>query len=346
MLRALYRTVLVLSLLGAGPSVFGEQDEPAAESVPDMPSLQLADPEMQKEYDDAVEKLSKGAYKDARDLFRRLKAKVDKPHREAVERGILEAEGGLELDKATEDLRGGKPRRVMVRVLKLGDRYHGTKSGLELAKILGEAEAQIYFLVADFEKAATTAGETAGGPEPEPTPPGEPDGGTPPPGGRGGETGHGLNTRIVEGTPEDGLVRTGKGSLSWRTGRELSFLTFPEIKDRLGDYRYLNISIRSDSDEAKPNLVLLLDTLEGELGGPMGGGRRGGGRAGAAWVYQREGFHTTITPQGKWQDLRLDLSKFTRKGEVTLEMVLSLRIVHMPGVSATILIDDVRLEKE
>ncbi|MGE3166067.1 MAG: hypothetical protein AB7O52_14265 [Planctomycetota bacterium] len=341
MLRSLRLPLLAFALLGS--AALAVEDEPQPPVVPDMPALQLPDPALQKEYEDAVEKLSKGSYKEARESFRRLKSKVEKEPREAMERGLLEAEGGLELDKATEELRTGKVRKAMVRVLKLGDRFAGTKTGAELAQVLAEAEAMLFLTVADFEEAATKPASPPGEPAPQPDPPegGEGEGGT----GRG-ESGYGLNSRVIQGTPEEGTVRTGRGALSWRTGRDLSALTFTALKDKVGEYRYLDLSIRCESDEARPNLVLLLDTLEGDLRGGMGGGPRGGGRAGAAWVYQREGFHTTITPQAKWQDLRLDLSKFTRKGEVTLDMVLSLRIVHMPGVSGIITIDDIRLEKE
>ena len=48
-----------------------------------------------------------------------------------------------------------------------------------------------------------------------------------------------------------------------------------------------------------------------------------------------------------WKDHRIDLKKeFTRRGEVSWEEVIALRILHMPGVDGKIYLDDLRLEKE
>ena len=52
-----------------------------------------------------------------------------------------------------------------------------------------------------------------------------------------------------------------------------------------------------------------------------------------------------MIPQGRWQDLRMDLKKFTRKGEVEWDMIETLRIVYTGGPDSLIMIDDVRLEK-
>jgi hypothetical protein len=108
----------------------------------------------------------------------------------------------------------------------------------------------------------------------------------------------------------------------------------------LTDYRFLNISIRCEDPKARPQLLILFDANGGQVRAPRGGGRRGAGRA-----FQRDGYNSALIPQGRWQDLRLDLKKFTRKGEVQWDMVEALRVVFSGGPDSLIMIDDVRLEK-
>ena len=69
--------------------------------------------------------------------------------------------------------------------------------------------------------------------------------------------------------------------------------------------------------------------------------RRGGARA-----FQRDGFNTTVNPKGSWREYRLDLKKFTRKGEVEWDMVEALRLIYTAGPDHLIMIDDVKLEKQ
>lgn len=346
MLRDMLCSLAILALL----AVPAAADEPGAKEsdIPAMPALELPSPELQAQYDKAIERLGKGSYKEARDLFRRLKSKVKATDaKEAVGRGVKEAEGGMELDKATAEFQEGKLRKAISRVDKKLKKFTGTRTGEELVKLREEALASLFLDVEDFEDDAESHDEDEEGTE-------EPDGedgdgaGQGQGGGRRGDSGYGLNSRVVSGTPKDGKVRTGKGALSWRTSKELTALAFDSVKNKVGEYRYLNISIRTESSKTRPNLMIMLDTMEGNLaaGRGQGGGRRGGGRRGAAWLYQRESFQHTITPTGKWQDLRIDMKKMTVKGDVTLDMVLALRIIHLPGVSATVFIDDIRLEKE
>ena len=106
------------------------------------------------------------------------------------------------------------------------------------------------------------------------------------------------------------------------------------------DYRYLNLSIRCEDPKARPQLLILFDANGGQVNAPRGGGRRGGTRA-----FQRDGYNSAMIPQGRWQDLRLDLKKFTQKGEVEWDMIETLRIVYTGGPDSLIMIDDVRLEK-
>ena len=72
---------------------------------------------------------------------------------------------------------------------------------------------------------------------------------------------------------------------------------------------------------------------------------RGGGRRGAMRAFQRDGYQTSVTVQGRWQDLRIDFKKFTRKGEVEWDMIEALRLIHTNGKDSLIMVDDIRLER-
>jgi hypothetical protein len=121
---------------------------------------------------------------------------------------------------------------------------------------------------------------------------------------------------------------------------------------RLEDYRYLRISLRAEEPDAKPPLLLIFDCEAGNFaGGPGGGGPMGGGRRAGGWiagaVHRRVGFHHTITPGPRYEDLRLDLKKFEAKGNPKWGNVLYLRLVHLgAGGETGVFLDDVLLEKE
>ena len=63
-------------------------------------------------------------------------------------------------------------------------------------------------------------------------------------------------------------------------------------------------------------------------------------------VVQRQGFHTVVKTSPKWKQVRLDLRRFDNMGEVSWEEVRSLKIIHMPGGEARVVVDDIYLEKE
>ncbi|MEE8141608.1 MAG: hypothetical protein V3T77_00770 [Planctomycetota bacterium] len=299
---------------------------------PPLPRPSFEDPLLAQQYGEALALLEKHDYKKARGLLRRLKGKAPKGESQsAVKRCLLEAEGGLELEKITDRVGDGKLRWASARLEKLERKYQGTFAGQELVKIHKQVLEELYFVVADFEKKQTA------------TPPEEKSNGEVQEAAKERED-YGEGTRIIQGTPEEGSVRHGKRALRWRTSALMTTISFPEVKEKSSQYRYLNLSLRSQDSKRRPQLVLLFDCREMRNQG--GGGRRGGGRRGAGRVFQREGYHYSVTPTEKWQDLRLDLQKFTRKGEVTWEDVVALRIIHMPGVEGVIILDDIRLEKK
>lgn len=332
---------LVALVLLASPCLLAQEDDSEAPSVPPMPEIEFDADEHTEDYRKAVGLLDKGSYKEAKSLFRRLKGKAKTPAQEAaVARGTLKADGGVDFDKANDYYTDEKVRKAIAYLKKKLPKYPETLAGAEMAKLLEEAEASLFHIVENFEEKAASASSD----DESESEPGENEGRGGGGGNRGlGTSGFGQNSTVVKLDKVSDNVRQGERGLSWRTGKNLSYLSFDGVKEIAGDYRYLNLSIRTEDPKARPNLVLLMDTMEG-MGG--GGGRRGAGRRGAAWVYQREGFHTTVTPTGKWQDLRLDLKKFTVKGKISLDHVIALRIVHMPGVAATVYIDNIRLEKE
>lgn len=317
------------------PPQSGPATGPAVTEVPPLPRPSIADPEQAAQYAAALESLEKGAYGEARSAFRKLRAQAKDEVLSAVERCLLEAEGGLDLEKATEAARKSA-RRAYVVLGKVMERYVGTLVGLEIEARFQQLYDEIYFTVADFEQDAASA---AGAPEDDGA---GGEGATPQ---RGANRGYGANTRVVEGTPEARTVRGGKHALLWRTGPGLSTVNLTAVQGKAADYRYLNLALRTDDPQERPNLVLLFDCLEWQ-GDGEGPGRGRGARMGGAWVLQRDGFSTTVNPSGDWQDLRLDLRKFVAKGNASWNDVVALRIVHMPGVSATVRIDEVRLEKE
>ena len=104
--------------------------------------------------------------------------------------------------------------------------------------------------------------------------------------------------------------------------------------------------MRSEDAKQTPVLRVLFDCDDAPLnaGGGEGGGpgrRRRGNPA-----LSRQGFHFSISPKGKWQDLRLDLRKFNNIGAVTWAEVKALRILHMPGGEGRIFLDEIHLERE
>ncbi|MCZ6602276.1 MAG: hypothetical protein O6952_04655, partial [Planctomycetota bacterium] len=128
-------------------------------------------------------------------------------------------------------------------------------------------------------------------------------------------------------------------------------ISFDDLSGKVTkEYRYLNISVRAKDPKKAPQLRILLDCEEGGLGwggGGDGGGRGGrGGRRGGGRTLNRTGFHTTISTSGKWQDLRLDLSKFKPSGDAALGDILALRIIHLSGGDGKVLLDNIRLERK
>ena len=323
-----------------------ESDKKAsAEAKIPFPRPEFGDKAVGEEYGAALELLENGAYKDAKKAFKKLKKSVAKGvETMAVERVLLETDGFLELEGIDSSIAKGKLKKALAKLDKVLPKYSGTRAGAELTRRRDETYGEVFLTIADFEKDSASSAGGAGGAGGNG---GGGNGGNGGRGGFGGTTGYGMNTKIIEGTKKGDEARQGTKSLEWRTGRNLSFLNFDKIDGSLSDYRYLRLSIRAQDKKSTPSLVVLLDTEEGLMGGGGGGGRGGrwGGRGGAV-VYNRLGFTMGIQSKGKWQDLRLDLKKFVKRGEITLDDVIALRIVHNPGAEGRLYIDDIRFEKQ
>ncbi len=300
---------------------------PAPPGVPPIPEPSFSDPQLAADFATARKMLDEGAYADAKKLLSKWKGKGANGDEEAaIQRCLLEVEGRLELSDIEEQIAKGKLRPALAKLDKVLPRFAKTLAGEAMAARRGDVFGALYFLVADFE----------------PKPPGAADDSPAPPpmgGEMGAGSGYGLNTKIVGTDAGPGAVRKGEKALRWKTGDGASFISFANVKEHAQDYRWLNISIKSDDPKRRPSLSLLFDCMEGLPGWTPGG--RG-------WdaLTRREGFHMNILPEGEWQDLRLDLKKFHPRGDAKWEEVLALRVVHMPGVEATIFVDHVTLERE
>jgi hypothetical protein len=338
--------------VGGPPSPESEEqieegtDSEANDAIPPIPDWSPLDLTVREQFTEGRKQLDERRYDEAKKSFRRLRSKAKGNDGEpVVARCLLEAEGGLLCEKAGKYAEKGKLRRIISLWLKEGEDLKGTFTGAELEKFYEEAIDELFETLADFEKKKAEASPDSDDEE-------EGEGG----GGRAGQepargsTRYGANSREVTGDLEGGEVRQGNGSLYWMTTSGIGVLQF-EISDevRLSDYRYLRLSIRTEDRKIEPTLLLLFDCESGDFsrGVPGGGrgGRRGGGW-GAAAVNRRVGFHQNVTPQQRWQDLRLDLEKFTERGNPKWGNVLFLRVVSLGGAETGIFLDDVILEKE
>ncbi|MFN0059157.1 MAG: hypothetical protein ACKVX7_11915 [Planctomycetota bacterium] len=348
---------VLLAVLSLPAGMLAWQDpDPATpkstEDVPQPPALPaptFADPLLAPDYQRAIEQLKAKNYDEARKQFRALRGKVTvEAEIDAIDRCVLESEGGLELNRLRERALRGDLRGVLAAGEKLRKKYTGTIAGFDLEALLAECEDKLYWQIENFEKSSATAPDGDGG-SGEGGEGGGGDGGGGGGGREGGQTGFGLNTSIVSGDAKDrdSKVREGKQSLLWRTTRNLTFLSFDKAKGaKVAEYRYLHVSIRAEDPKLTPQLLILFDCEEGGLGGDGGGGRGGGPRGGAARAFNRTGFRHSFAPKGTWQDLRLDLKKFETAGEPRWDEVTALRFVHLPGGEGRIYIDNLRLEKE
>jgi len=305
--------------------------------IPPLPVPAFDDPKLQERYQQGCDLLDEESFSRARTTFRRIKSSLRTPGKEieeALERCVLEAEAGVVLLKVRSYVERERYRSALNACLKAdpdGDAFEGTFTGRELSEFRKQCQDEIYFLIDEFEKKPVATPEEPGGEDdPEERDP------------RGGRNrGYGQNAKIVGGSREDGDVRSGKGALHWMIGRQMSSVTFRGLDEiDLSEFRYLNISLRSEDPKARPAIVVLFDVDGEQIPDRQGRGRRAWGRVG-----QREGFQLGVSPTGRWQDLRLDLRKFVKKGEADWEMIQALRLIHYQGGEAKIMIDDIRLER-
>ena len=317
----------------------GIEEEGKTELGP-VPKIDLGDESLNEDLDRFHEYLEGREFSRARSIIKRLKTKLRKPEpsiASVLDRCSKEAEAGVVLDKAQKYFDKKRMKQALAVIMKEdpdGTSFEGSLTGEELSELRKIAFEEVYLVLADYEKETVS---------PEEQPEEEQDQGR---GGRGGQ--QAGRSKVIGGSREDGDVRTGEFALHWQTGDQISWITigtevFQKMIDEgqsMTDYRYLNLSIRCEDPKARPQLLVLFDANGGQVNAPRGGGRRGGTRA-----FQRDGYNSAMVPQGRWQDLRLDLKKFTRKGEVEWDMIETLRIVYTGGPDSLIMIDDVRLEK-
>ncbi|MEE2856701.1 MAG: hypothetical protein VX949_04820 [Planctomycetota bacterium] len=339
--------VLMISCIASGSPALSQVDESesiieeeAKTELGPVPKIDLGDEKLNEDLDRFHEYLENREFSRARSIIKRLKTKLRKPEpsiASVLDRCSKEAEAGVVLEKAQKYFDKKRMKQALAVIVKEdpdGTSFEGSLTGEELSELRKAAFEEVYLVLADYEKETVS---------PEEQPEEEQDQGR---GGRGEQqTGR---SKVIGGSREDGDVRTGKFALHWQTGDRISWITigsevFQKMIDEglsMTDYRYLNLSIRCEDPKARPQLLVLFDANGGQVNAPRGGGRRGGTRA-----FQRDGYNSAMVPQGRWQDLRLDLKKFTRKGEVEWDMIETLRIVYTGGPDSLIMIDDVRLEK-
>ncbi|MCZ6689136.1 MAG: hypothetical protein O7H41_05995 [Planctomycetota bacterium] len=328
--------ILSISIIGLAPGTHASEEA----EIPPIPTPKFEDSGMGEDYARGVELLVEQNYKAADRIFRKLrKSAPEGEQREAAERCYQEAQGGIAADKISSLIQKGSWRKAISSAEKVMDRFEGTISGKTLRDLHDVCVKELYFVIDDFEeKKQKDEDESDGGGD-----------------GRGarwrGASGYGLNTKVLKGSRKDGTVREGEHSLEWRTGSDFSYISFDDLSGKVTkEYRYLNISVRAKDSKKAPQLRILLDCEEGGLGwggGGDGGGRGGrGGRRGGARTLNRTGFHSAISTSGKWQDFRLDLSKFKPAGDAALGDILALRIIHQGGSDGRVLIDNIRLERK
>ncbi|MGB1070127.1 MAG: hypothetical protein ACPG1Z_00525 [Planctomycetota bacterium] len=312
--------------------------------TPPLPPLDLNDEKLNQDLDRYREHLEAREFSKALAIIKRVKSKVRKPEEsiaEVIDRYFREAEAGTVLDKANRYHKKKQFRtalNVMIKEDPKEEAFEGTRIGEEVAELRKALIDEIYLMIEDFENEQASNDENSEEEEEQGR------GGR----GRGQNQGIGGNSKVVGGTPEDGDVRSGKFALHWQTTERLSWVTIGnkafskmmEEGESMTDYRYLTISLRCENPSAKPNILVLFDVDGAQVRAPRGGMRRGGARA-----WQRDGFNTSVNPKGGWREYRLDLKKFTRKGEVDWDMVEALRLIYTGGPDHLIMIDDVQLEK-
>ena len=312
--------------------------------TPPLPPLDLNDEKLNQDLDRYREHLEAREFSKALAIIKRVKSKVRKPEEsiaEIIDRYFREAEAGTVLDKANRYHKKNQFRKALNVIIKEDPKeeaFEGTRLGEEVAELRKALIDEIYLLIEDFENEQASNEEDSEEEEDQGR------GGR----GRGQNQGMGGNSKVVGGTPEDGEVRSGKFALHWQTTERLSWVTIGnkafnkmmEEGESMTDYRYLTISLRCENPSAKPNILVLFDVDGAQVRAPRGGMRRGGARA-----WQRDGFNTSVNPKGGWREYRLDLKKFTRKGEVDWDMVEALRLIYTGGPDHLIMIDDVQLEK-
>ena len=312
--------------------------------TPPLPPLDLNDEKLNQDLDRYREHLEAREFSKALAIIKRVKSKVRKPEESiaaVIDRYFREAEAGTVLDKANRYHKKKQFRKALNVIIKEDPKeeaFEGTRIGEEVAELRKALIDEIYLLIEDFENEQTSNDEDSEEEDDQGR------GGR----GRGQNQGMGGNSKVVGGTPEDGDVRSGKFALHWQTTERLSWITIGnkafskmmEEGESMTDYRYLTISLRCENPSAKPNILVLFDVDGAQVRAPRGGMRRGGARA-----WQRDGFNTSVNPKGGWREYRLDLKKFTRKGEVDWDMVEALRLIYTGGPDHLIMIDDVQLEK-
>lgn len=340
-------TLLTICFTGFTSPVLSQDDEtdPAQENsseskIGPIPTVTLGDEALDTDYARFLELIEEKDYSRAFSVIKRLKGKVRKPAAniaEAFDRCMKEAEGGVVLEKARKYADKGKMKQTLKIIEKedpSGDSFEGSFTGEELSQLREEAFDAVYLVVADYEKKDSQV---------KPQDEEEDNEGEGPGRGRGGrEGGGGGNSKVIGGSPEDGDVRNGQFAMHWQTGDELSWLDLGKISEDtdLMEFRYLRISLRCEDPRSKPQILVLFDADGGQPRMGRGGGRRGGMRA-----FQRDGYQTSVTVAARWQDLRIDLKKLTRKGEVEWDMIEALRLIHPNRQDSLIMIDDVRLER-
>ncbi|PCJ12098.1 MAG: hypothetical protein COB10_07825 [Planctomycetota bacterium] len=344
-------TILALGCMCFNTPALSQVDEadPATEiesesKIGPIPTVDLGDEALDADYARFLALIEEKEYARAFSVIKRIKGKVRKPAEniaEAFERCMKEAEGGVVLEKARKYADKDKMKQALAVIEKedpSGDAFDGSFTGEELSQLREEAFDAVFLVLADYEKKGETQTRQADDDE-EGDNEGEGQG-------RGrGEPGGGRgpgNSKVIGGSPEDGDVRTGKYAMHWQTGDEMSFLDLGKIDEEidLTEFRYLRISLRCEDPRAKPQVRILFDVDGGQA--RLG---RGYGRRGAARAFQREGFQTAVEAQFRWRDFRIDLKKFSGKGEVEWDMVEVLRLIHTSRQDTLIMIDDVRLER-
>lgn len=315
------------------------EDSERSYKNPPLPPLELTE-DLNKDLERFRQHIEDREFSKALAIIKRVRSKTRKPEESVatiIDRYFREAEAGTVLDKAQKYSDKENYRKALGIILKedpKGTEYEGTRTGEELTELREMLLDEIFFVLEDFEKSTATSGDNDEEEEE---------------GGRGQRGQQGGASKIVGGTPEDGDVRNGKFAMHWQTSERLSWVTLGNkafekmLEDgvSLTDYRYLTISLRCENPSAKPNILVLFDVDGEQVRAPRGGMRRGGARA-----FQRDGFNTTVNPKGAWREYRLDLKKFTRKGEVEWDMVEALRLIYTAGPDLLIMIDDVKLEKQ